>query len=114
MRDHFSVGRGRETASPALQLVAKLDVVVDLTVLHDGDGAALNRDRLVAAGHVDDAEARGAERRRTVDEQAMIVGTAVAQRAHHPRQPFGIGPLTVQREESSDAAHAGVIRRTGT
>ena len=79
-----SVSHAVVNARPArCELVAQLDVVVDLAVLRDGDRAAVDRDRLMAAGDVDDAQARRAERRRSVDEQAAVVRAAVAQRRDH-------------------------------
>ena len=105
MRDHFGVAGRRQSPSRPQQLIPELDVVVDLAVLHHGDGAAVDRDRLMTAGDVDDAQARRAQRGGTVGEHAAIVGAAMAQRRHHAREPIRIGPVTGQRDEACDAAH---------
>src|SRR5438094_3945856 len=105
VRDHFGVARGREAASGAPQLVAQLDVVVDLAVLHHRDGAAVDRDRLMPAGDVDDAQPRGRECRRWIDKCAAIVGAAVAQRGDHPLETVAVGRTAVERYESSNPTH---------
>ena len=84
-------------AAGALELVAQLDVVVDLAVLRDGDRAAVDRDRLMTAGDVDDAQSRRAERRRPVDEHAAVVGPAMAQRRDHL-----LGAIGLRRLQSSN------------
>ena len=67
MDERLGVGVGAEGVAGARELVAQLGVVVDLAVLDDDDGAVLVRDRLVAAGEVDDREAPRAERDLAVD-----------------------------------------------
>src|SRR5689334_23729978 len=104
MRDDFRVARRPETAALPFELALQLHVVVDLAVLRDRDGAVIDRDRLMPAGDVDDAEPGGAECRRARNALAMIVGPPVPERRDHAREPAGIGRLSVQREESSDSA----------
>ena len=58
MDDHFGVARRVKAVAEPLQLCLKLDVVVDLAVLHHPVPAVLVRERLVAAAEVDDCEAR--------------------------------------------------------
>ena len=77
MDEHLGVGVRAEGVPGALELVAQLGVVVDLAVLDDDDAAVLVRDRLVAAGEVDDREAPRAERDLAVDVLAGAVGAAV-------------------------------------
>ena len=59
---------------------------VDFAVLGDGHGATVDRDRLMTAGDVDDAQARRADRHGAIDEQAAVVGASVAEGRHHPIQ----------------------------
>ena len=47
------------------ELALQLHVVVDLAVLRDGNPAVVDRERLMAAGNVDDAQTRRAKRHRT-------------------------------------------------
>ncbi len=58
--------RGGERAPAANHLGAQLEVVVNLAVLRDRDTSAVDRDRLMAAADVDDAEARRRQRRGSV------------------------------------------------
>ena len=92
--NHFGIARRRGVATGFLQFVAQLDVVVDLAVLRHGDRPAVYRNRLVATGDVDDAQARGTERCGAVGVQAVIIRTAMAQRPHHGGQASLFGRLT--------------------
>ena len=109
MRDDFGVAVGPGPPARARELLAQLDVVVDLAVLRDGDRAFVYRDRLMTAGHVDDTQPRRPERRRPLDEVALIIGPTVLQRPHHAGEPLGIRRTPGQREETSDAAHDGDV-----
>ena len=94
--DHLGVARRRGVPSGPSQFLAQLDVVVDLPVLRHRDRATVDRDRLVPTGHVDDAEARRADRGNAVGEQAMVIRSAMAQDSHHRRQAALFGRLTGQ------------------
>ena len=104
MRDDLRVTGGREHTAGALQLIAKLDVVVDFAILRDGD-AAVDRDRLMSAGHIDDAQSGGAEPDGAVEERAVIVRAAVPQCRDHPRDPLRIRSATPQRDDARDSTH---------
>jgi hypothetical protein len=54
MDDRFGVARCAETMSLLLELPAQLAIVIDLAVVADPDGAVFVRQRLAAAGQVDD------------------------------------------------------------
>src|SRR4029079_12029849 len=92
-------------APASRELLAQFHVVVDLAVLRHGDAAGVYRDRLMAAGEIDDAQTRGADRRRILREVPLIIRPAVIQRPHHADQPPGVCRMTGQRDEASDAAH---------
>ena len=64
VREHLGVAMRAEPVTGAFELVLELAVVVDLAVLDDDDGAVLVRDRLVAAGQVDDREPARRDARR--------------------------------------------------
>jgi hypothetical protein len=74
VHEHLGVRSGSEAVTDALQLGAKLAVVVELAVLDDVDRRVLVRDRLVAGLEVDDREPAGGEGHRPVDEVAVAVG----------------------------------------
>ena len=57
VKEDLGVAVCPEAMSGALELVAKLAVVVDLSVLDDVEGSVLVCDRLVACLEVDDREA---------------------------------------------------------
>jgi len=75
----------------ALELAPQLRVVVDLAVLDDDARTVLARDRLVAAGEVDDRETSRCERDRAVRVLAAAIRAAVRERRAHRRQPVEVG-----------------------
>ena len=77
VREHLGVAARVESMSRALELVHQLAVVVDLAVLDDDDRAVLVRDRLVAAGQVDDRKPPRGDPDRPVEMRALGVGPAV-------------------------------------
>ena len=105
VHDDLAVGAGREAVAAGLELFAQLAVVVDLAVDDRRDRAVLGVERLVAAGHVDDRQARVGERERAEPSDALAVGPAVAQRLDHPLRGLGRrGPAGV--EDRSYSTHA--------
>ena len=70
---------------------AKLGVVVDLAVLDDDARSVLVRDRLVAAGEVDDREPARGERDRPVDVLAAAVRARDGRATRSSREPIGVG-----------------------
>ena len=86
MDDDLGVGRRLEHVAAGDQLGTQLDVVEDLAVKGDPDGAVLVAHRLLAAVEIDDAEARVGEADVAVDESAIAVRTAMRQRSDHARQ----------------------------
>src|SRR5580692_6000182 len=64
-----------------LQLDSQLRMVVDLAVERDDDVAILGNNRLIAPAEVDDFEASRAQRGRLRFENALLVGSAMNQRA---------------------------------
>ena len=76
--------RKRVTALP--QFLAELDVVEDLAVERDPDGAVLVAERLGAARGVDDGQPGVPERGALVAVPAVAVRPAVPEPAHHPAQ----------------------------
>jgi len=67
-------------------LFAQAGVVVEFSVVDKGQIAIGNPHGLGAAGQIDDAEARVGEAARAVDEDAIGIGAATAQRNGHPSQ----------------------------
>ena len=103
--NHLGVGRGREPAATAPQLVAQLHVVVDLAVLHHGDAAAVDGNRLVPACGIDDAQARGRQRRRAAGRRAGIVRTAMTQRRDHLERVRRINRRAAERDVPGNPTH---------
>ena len=104
MQVHLGVAVRAEGMTPALELAAELGVVVDLAVLDDGARAVLVRDRLIAAGEVDDREPPSREADGTVEVLAAAVGTAVDEHAAHRGEAPGVG-RAASRRDSTDSAH---------
>ena len=103
VHEDLGVRPGPELMSRRRQLPVERFVVVDLAVEHDEHAAVLVRDRLVAAGQVDDAEAAHAEADPALDEGAPVVGAPMADGIAHPLH-FGIGDGSGS-DRPYDAAH---------
>src|SRR5262245_19206529 len=89
-------------------------VVVDLPVEYDVDRTILVDHRLVAAGHVDDAEPAHPDRDAGSDVVATVVGAAVSNRVAHPAKPLrGIRPIGRLTHKAGYPAHDGPIGSAG-
>jgi hypothetical protein len=95
----LGVRGGREALARGLELGAQLDVVVDLAVVDDRAPAGGDLDRLPAAGDVEDRQPRGREPRPGVQEQAVAVGPAVADRRHHAQNRLLIDVISFRRTD---------------
>ena len=69
----------------------------------------IDRDGLMTAGDIDDAEPRRAEPCRAQHRTATIVGTAMVQRRDHRREHVSRRVGAGQREEAGNAAHEGTF-----
>ena len=96
-----------EPVTGAFELVLELAVVVDLAVLDDDDGAVLVRDRLVAAGQVDDREPARRDADALLRVHALGVGAAMDERLRHRTQPVDI-ERRVRRRDPADPTHGGL------
>ena len=104
VHEHLGVAPRGEPVARALELAAQLQVVVDLAVLHDDDGAVLVGDRLVAAGQVDDRKPPCGEPDAALDMRALGVRPAVLERRRHAREPLRVHG-SARGGDSADAAH---------
>ena len=105
VHDHLAVGAGGEAVALALEPGAQVEVVVDLTVDDRRDRAVLGVERLVAAGHVDDRQARVGERQWADAPHRLPVGPAMAESLHHSVHRMLAG-ATRRIEDRADPAHA--------
>ncbi len=103
MHDHFGVATGSKLVAVGDQFVAQLDVVEDLAVEGDPQGAPLVGERLLPGGEVDDREPGVRQAGLAVAVEAELVGTAVTERAGHHRQLIELG----RRRVGSSPHHAG-------
>ena len=84
--DDLGVGAGLEGVSAGDEIGAQLEVVEDLAVEGDPDGAVLVAHRLAAAVDVDDAEARVRQADVAVDVESVAVRPAMRDRPDHARE----------------------------
>ena len=84
--DHLRIRLRREAVAERLELLAQLDVVVDLAVLHHPEAPALVGDRLVATVEVDDREPRVRHPEAAVEIEPDAVRTAMPELARHVEQ----------------------------
>ncbi len=105
---HLGVAACPERMAGALEFVLELAVVVELAVLHDDDGPVLVRDRLVAAGQVDDRKSARSDSDGSVDVHAFGVGAAVDERRGHPAEPLAVDGAAAG-SDPADPAHGGSV-----
>jgi len=86
VNDGFGVAVGVEGVAQFFQLLAQLEIVVDLAVEDDPRAAVLVVNRLRSAFEIDDREAAHSEADRAVDVKAVVVGTAMPDRVAHAQQ----------------------------
>ena len=72
-----------EAVAAGEEFFAQFGVVEDLTVVNDPVAAVLSRDRLLAGGKIDDAQAGVAEANLVVEIDAELVGSAMADHGQH-------------------------------
>jgi hypothetical protein len=110
---HLRVPGGAERPSGPLELRAHGAVVVDLAVEDDHPRAVRGRDRLAAPRHVDDGEALHPERDVLVDEEPLVVGSAMLERVGHPARARG-QLLRIGRPSGDDPRDSAHARRSRT
>src|SRR5207245_10812926 len=104
--DHeLRIRLGGEAMAAGLELLSKLEEVVDLTVEYDADAAVFVEDRLITGVQVDDRQAahRQADLAGFRPEHPLAVWPAVAQCIVHVLQHRAIG--TQGADDASDSAH---------
>ena len=104
VQNGLAVGAGGEAVAALLEAGAQGAVVVDLAVGDQRRGAVLRHQRLLAAGHVDDRQARVGERHRPDAPDRVAVGSAVPERLDHALGGVGAGGAGGV-EDGADAAH---------
>ena len=104
--EDLGVAAGGEAVAGALEIVPQRRVVEDLAVLHDVHGAVLGRDRLAAAGEVDDRQPPRGEGHRPGDGRRRVIGAAVDERRAHRLQRRRVDGAAVEGGETADPAHA--------
>src|SRR5262249_17592257 len=109
------IGAGPERI--LVQLVAELEVIEDLAVEDETDARLRAAHRLMAVGHVDDRQARMAERGAIEQDGPLRVRTAMPQRGGHRRQARGRGAPLARvarpqvRGEAGNPAHSAYLGR---
>lgn len=88
-----------------LELPSKLDVVVDLTVLHDPESAALVAQGLIAPFEVDDGETSVRHAEDVVEIEADAVRAAMVQLTRHGQEHVAVDGAARTSVDPGDAAH---------
>ena len=114
VRDDLGVRGGLEAMSELTKLPLELDVVVDLAVLHDPVPAVLVRERLVAAGEIDDRKARVRHPEPAVEIQADAVGTTVMKLPRHGEKKVRRGSTPRPGVDARDPTHRPALPRIWT
>jgi hypothetical protein len=105
--DDLGVAAGGKGVAAEDELVPQLDVVEDLAVERNPQGAALVGQRLLPHGQVDDREPRVRESGTSVAIEPELVRAAVAQGARHDPELVEIGRRKIRApiHHAGDAAH---------
>src|SRR5690348_5797933 len=107
MQDNFRVRGGAELV-PRVELLAEIAIVVDLAVKGDREAAVLVRERLVAAGKVDDAQPAVRDSKIAVEVKSFVVRPAMR---HAVRRTLQLGLLDrfagPEIKYPADSAHSG-------
>ena len=104
MDERLGVAVRSQLVSGALELAAKLRVVVDLAVLDDDAASVLVRDRLVAVREIDDREAPRREGDAAGKVLSGAVRAAVDEQIAHRTQRLDVRGA-VRRRDPADPAH---------
>ena len=83
MDERFGVTVRFEAVPAFFQACAQLEVIIDLAVEDDVNRSVFVRDRLVAAGQINDAEPPNRQTNAGLDEVAFVIRPAVPQRLRH-------------------------------
>jgi hypothetical protein len=91
------------------QLLAQVGIFIELSLEGDPHVASLIRDRLAAAGDVDDCEPPDAQGDAGLDVNLLVVGPAMGDGAGHLKQPVFRKDAAANKVDGSDyAAHKSV------
>src|SRR5262249_27899474 len=102
--DHLGVRAGAEVVAAVLELVAELDVVVDLAVRDHRERLILGEDGLAAALEIDDRQAAHPRGEPALVEVPFAVRASVAQYLAHAAKQIGL----LEAGEAEDPAHGAV------
>jgi hypothetical protein len=89
----------------ALQLVAQLAIVVDLTVLNDNDAAVFVGNRLITGNEIHYREAPRGKPDCPVSERSVAVWSSMRKPLAHRLERVPLNLDIVERHNSADAAH---------
>ena len=111
VNDGFGVAVSAVLVAASDELFAQGLVVVDFAVEDDPERAIFIRERLVAGGEIDNAEAAHADAEAAIDVKALVVRPAVSHDVAHLAQRGAVGPgIASKFENSCNAAHSVFLR----
>jgi hypothetical protein len=111
VEDGLAVRSRGEPATAPRQVVAKLDVVVDLTV-RDQDQVPLGvEERLMPSTQIDDRQTRVGEADVSIRVRSGIIGPSMTKEVCQAIQLFARRRVRTSVEESCDATHAVIPAR---
>src|SRR5438034_7259560 len=105
MKQHFGVGPGAKAMTLPNEILAKLEVVEDLTIERDPERAVLVRHRLLSARDVENAEPGMGEPRMRLDVDTAVVGAAMAQQRDHIGEAASVDLTPMGGDDSGNPTH---------
>ena len=105
VNDHFGIAASAKSMAAILEFGSQFRKIVDLPVKNDSDIARFVKDRLAAAGKIDDAQAANAKNDAGLREHVLVVRPSMGERLHHvANAPFG--RRRARANYAANAAHS--------
>src|SRR5689334_19713243 len=105
MKDDLAVALRRKRVALREQRLPELDEIVDLSIEHQRERPVFVKERLVAAGDVDDAQPPHSEADALAQKKTGVVRPAMAESAGHRLQRRLVDGGGAAVKEAGDAAH---------
>src|SRR5688572_2769777 len=114
MNHDLAVAVGREPVAASAQIFSQSLEAIDLAVADGPNGPVLVRDRLMAAGEIDDRQAPHADQHAAAHVFAGVVRTAMARHVAHALEQAAVELAAVEGQDSVDPAHSAYRSLPGT
>ena len=105
MDNHLSISVGAETMASAFELPAKLQKVINLSVVHNANSLVFVENRLVTSGKVDYTEPAHAQAGAVLYKNAFVIGPAMDHALAHSADGGCFNSSSFRVDHPSNSAH---------